>query len=559
MENVSFTRDLVIVLATAFLGGFLAKKLRQPLLSGYILGGVIVGVVFSNFFQFSSGLSSLSEIGIAFLMFSLGLEFSLSRFKKLGKIIILGAIIQILATILISLLFLGKLGFDFYSSIFLGCCFSLSSTAVVLKILTDKGELETLQGQISEGWLLVQDLSVLPMIIILPALGNLNSLSALGNLGIAFLKAVILLGGVVWLGKKIMPFLVEKVLSLRSRELLLLSIVSLCLVLAFVTASLGFSFAMGAFLAGFLISEIGISASVFGELRPLRDIFAVIFFVTLGFLLSPAYLFSHWPIILILSLIIIFLKIILVFGLILFLGYHTRTAVLTAFALAQVGEFAPVLGLMGRERGMITAETNFLIITVTLLTIIATPWLMGFSPLIYRKFKFFSKLDKRPIKEELELNNHIVLCGYGRVGKYIGRALQMANLDFIVVDNNHQLIKELTGEGIRAVYGDPCEIDVLDYAQIDQARLLVIAIPDRQSQEIVIGNAQTLNPKIKIICRTHREENQASLKALRVQTVIQPEFEAALAIVRKLLSEFGVEENEISGKVSRLKIEHGLG
>ncbi len=573
MENIGFTRDLVLVLATAFLGGFLAKRLRQPLLTGYIVGGVIVGGIISRFFRTDLNLVNLAEIGVAFLMFTMGLEFSWARFKRLGKGLIFGAVCQILGIILLGIFLFPRFGFDFYSSLFLGCCLSLSSTAVVVKILSDRGELDTLPGEIILGWLLLQDLAVLPMIVILPALmANSNNgqlLTSFSIIGQAIFKASLFLLIMIFLGKLLIPFLTEKILKTQSRELLLLWVVSFCLVMSFGMASLGFSFALGAFLSGFLISEVGISASIFAEVRPLRDIFAVIFFVTLGFLVNPEFLFNHLGVILFLSIFIVLVKMIIIAVLILYLGYHTKTAFLASLSLTSVSEFAFVLGQMGLTKNIISQDIYLTLISVTLLTLVLTPWMIGLAPSLYRRLKslslrlpalahIFNKFDKKPLPEELPFENHVVICGFGRVGKYIGRALEMAKISFVVVDYNHKIIKELKDKGLNVVYGDPSEIDVLDFAQVDKAKAVIIAIPDRQTQEMVIANAQSLRPGIKIICRTHHEEDQARLKALRVEIIVQPEFEAAISIVNKLLSEFGLVPEEIDGKIRRLKIEHGM-
>jgi len=572
MGNFEFTRDLILVLATAFLGGFLAKKFRQPLLTGYILGGIIVGGIASQFFKFTQNILSLSEVGVALLMFALGLELSFALLKRIKRSIILAAISQILLTIIFSIFIFPRFGFDFYSSLFLGCAFALSSTAVVTKILSDRGELDSLFGEVTIEWLLIQDLAVLPMTILLPvlALNHQNGFSILLVFAQALLKGGLLLILIFFLSRHFIGNLTEKILKVHSRELLLLFVVSFCLIFSFGFYSLGLSFALGAFLAGVLISEIGITASIFAEIRPLKDVLAVIFFVTLGFLLDPKFLLSNLGTIFFLSILVMAVKFLIVSCLILYLGYHTKTAFSSSAALVQIGEFAFVLGQIGAKTGAIPQEVNFTIISVALTTLILTPWIMGLSPLAYRRLKrasmrwsvlasFFAKFDKRPLEEELPFENHVVICGFGRVGKYIGRALKMAKIPFVVVDYNYQIIKELKNKGLNVVYGDPSEIDVLDYAQVDKAKAIVVAIPDRQSQEMVVTNAQTLRPGIKIICRTHHEEDQARLRALRVETIIQPEFEAAISIVNKILLDYGLAIEEIEGKIKRLKIEHGMG
>jgi CPA2 family monovalent cation:H+ antiporter-2 len=486
----------------------------------------------------------------------------------------LAATVQILATILFFLIFLPFFGFDFYSAIFIGSAFSLSSTAVVVKILQDRGELESLPGGLTLEWLLLQDIATIPVFIILPALaanlkldvGFSQSLLVLAG---AIFKAVALLILVVYLAKRTFGWIFEKILHVKSRELLVLAVFSFCLVFSFGMSSFGFPLAVGAFLAGFIISEIGIAHLVFAEIRPLRDIFAVIFFVSLGFLVYPQFLLANFINIISLGLLVVIFKFFLVLFLLLYLGYHSKTALVSALSLTSVGEFAALLGRVGAQENLISPKTNLLIISVILLTLILAPGLIGLAPFLYRGLKnlsqrwllldaAFAKFDRRPPPEQLPLENHVVICGFGRVGKYIGRALEMAKIPFVVVDFNYDLIKELKEKGLIVVSGDPAELEILDYAQIKKARALIIAIPDRQTQEMIITNAQSLQPGIRILCRTHHEEDQARLRALKVATIVQPEFEAALAIINKILSDFGFDSEEIDGKIQRLKIEHGM-
>jgi len=570
MPNLSLAFDLVIILITAFLGGFIAKKLRQPLILGYIVSGFVVGVFLVSRIRDITQIQTLAEIGVALLLFSLGIEFSMSKISKVKEIAFWGALIQLLAFIFLSVIILPRFGFDFYASLFLGCCFSVSSTAVVTKILAEKGELDTLSGEIMVGWLLIQDLAVLPMLLILPQIAVLDTIP-FWQMPLVILKVAAILFLVFLLGRLIVPKFLNSVASINSREVLLLAVIGLCLLAASGTYALGLSFALGAFLAGLIVSESSENHAVFSEIRPLRDVFSIIFFVSLGMLLTPSFIASNFLQIIGLSLFVILLKLILVLILTLYFGYHSKTAFTVGIGLVQVGEFSFVLSGMGLISGLISQETYSLVVSVTLLTIVLTPFLFNFGPKFYMRLRkttseripklynfIFTRFDCGTAVEELPFENHVVICGYGRVGSWLGRACQMAEIPFVVLDYNHQVMIDLKKQGIPFVYGDPADIDVLDFAQVDKARILVIAIPDRYSQEMIIVNSLTLNPKIKIICRSHYLEDAPKLKALGVNTVIMPEFEASLSIIHRLLQSFGLDKDEVNNKIKRIKLEHGM-
>lgn len=570
MGNLSLAFDLVLILLTAFLGGFLAKKLRQPLILGYIVAGFVAGIFLVSRFRNLEQIQTLAEIGVALLLFSLGIEFSLSKIAKFKEFAFWGALIQLLSFIFFSVLILPHFGFDFYASLFLGCCFSVSSTAVVTKILVERGELETLPGEIMVAWLLIQDLAVLPMLLILPQVAVLDSLP-FWDIPLVILKVTVLLFLVFLMGRLVVPKILNLVASINSREVLLLAVTGLCLLAASGTYALGLSFALGAFLAGLIVSESSENHAVFAEIRPLRDIFSIIFFVSLGMLLTPSFLFTHFHQILGLSLLVVLLKFIIILFLVLYFGYHTKTAFTVSLGLVQVGEFSFVLSAVGLASSLISPETYSLVVSVTLLTIVLTPFLFNFGPKFYCRMRkiifersprlygfFFTRFDRGLAQEELPYENHVVICGYGRVGSWLGRACQMAQIPFVVLDYNHQVMGDLKKQGIPFIYGDPADIDVLDFAQVDKAKILVIAIPDRHSQEMIIVNSLNLNPKIKIVCRSHYLEDVPKLKALGVSTVIMPEFEASLSIIHRLLQSFGLDKEEVNNKIKRIKIEHGM-
>ena len=573
-HNLSLITTFLLVFAAAIGGGTLARIFKQPTILGYIAAGVLIGNGAYGIIDHAT-LRIIAEVGVTLLLFTLGVEFSFLRLKKVLRTILVPAIIQILVTFVLFFILSMGLGIDALPSLFMAAAFSLSSTAVVVKILSERGELETMPGEVATGWLVVQDIAVIPIMILLPTIVTLAQRpemgvgGAMGSLLGSVLMSVITIGVVLILGKQGIPRLLKAAASIGSREILLLTTVAVVFISSVIFYATGLSAALGAFIAGLIIAETSQNHAIFAEVRPLRDLFAVVFFVTLGMTVPLSVVVSFFPIILVLLTAVVLFKWVVVYGLLRFVGYHQKTAFLVGLSLTQVSEFGFVIAGVGTAFGVISADHYTILVAVTFGTLLVSTPLVASSHGVYYWYahhlgnifpKFFadrtmavSGADQYPIEK------HIVICGYGRVGKYVGRALEMAQVPFLVVDYNHQTIKTLRERGVNVVYGDPADKDVLDYAQVDLARAIVIAIPDRHTQELIIGHAQTLTRRIKIICSSHHEEDQARLKSLGVTTIIQPEFEAAVTIVERLLPEFGVSPEDVDGKISRLKIEHGMG
>lgn len=570
--GLSFSYDLFLVVLTALVGGIVAKKLRQPLIAGYLLAGVLMSF-FIGQWRFGDSLDNLAQIGVALLMFTLGLEFSVERLKKVRKGIVWAAIGQMVLVIIVInfIKIINIIDFSFSQAIFLGVVFCLSSTAVVVRLLSEKGELDSLHGQILVAWLLIQDLAVLPLTVFLSNLSNLGDLSVLLKIGMELLKATAIVFGVFFFGRKTLPALFNKISLAGSRELLLLASFSFCLLIAFGASALGLSFAIGAFLAGLLVAETAEKTAALAEIRPLRDLLMAIFFVTLGLMLpldfwqQNAFLVLKW------TMAVIFIKLILSLILLLFLRYHTKVVWLVSLGLANVGEFAFVLAVMMKQTNQISEDLYRLVLAVTGFSLVLAPFLFKLGPQIYQiirgpikeKFpqiyeRFFLVRNRQLFGNEQisELKNHVVICGHGRVGKQVTRLLAMANLPFLVVDFDKNIINELQILGVNAVFGDPTEIEVLDTAEVDKAVVLVIAVPDRQSQEIILMNARQLNPRIKIICRSHEIEGAKRLYELGAQVVIEPEFEAGLSLGHRVLDMLAIDKPAITGYLKKLREEN---
>lgn len=568
MPDLSIITGFLLVLESAFFGGLLAKVFKQPLLLGYLISGLVVSGLLSILGIEKTSLSLLSEVGLALLMFTLGLEFSFKSSPGLKKTIIFGFLGQILISIfLLAFLFKTFFAFDLKFAILLASAFSLSSTAIVVKILQERNELESVSGEIMVGWLLLQDLAVLPLVALLPVIFEKASFSTnLPNFGMA--SIVLLL--VLLIGQKIVPKFTGFVAEFKSRELLLLFVVALVFFFGTLSLGAGFSFAIGAFLAGLVLGQSGEHLAIFSEIRPLRDVFLAIFFVSLGLGLEPSFLYQNLEKIFLLSAAVIIIKI-FVSGIILtFFGYHASAILKTAFGLSQVGEFSFALAIIAFGRGYINPEQESLIVGVTLITMVLTPQLFVISEKFYEISKklfsnfpkigerFFSNSPKSTRMIELPFFDHVVILGYGRVGKWVGMALKKAGVPYVVVDFNPHVIRKLRLEGEQAVFGDPTDIGVLDYAQVDKAKMIVLAIPDPSSQKMIITNAKELNPKVEIICRSHLEEDKNELSKLGAKHIVQPEFEAALSISHRVLQSFGFKGEEINERIKSLKKEHGF-
>jgi len=559
---MDLTLGLFFVVISAVAGGFLAKAVKVPGLVGYIIAGVVVGAILPPGLKEVSG---LAQVGVILLLFSIGVELSFDRLSKYLRIAVFGGLIQIILVALSSYIILHLFGFSLTVSLVLSLGFSVSSTAVLVKVLADRGETDTMHGEIMIGWLLVQDLAVIPMMVALPFLAATGG-DWVGGAALSAVKAILVILGVILLGKKVVPYFIHTLTGTNSRELLLLASIAFALGTAAVTSLFGISPALGAFLAGVVISESQEHHAIFAETRPLRDLFVALFFVTLGFLVAPAVVISKFGLILILTLIVITLKILVTFIVSSAFGYKGKTGIANSFGLAQVGEFAFVIFSASLVLRILSPEETSIGIAVTLLTLIFSPILYKSVVPFWRKMKLLtvkypalSKLFTSGEKRGTDVSvfeDHIVICGYGRVGSWVGKALKEYGIPFVVVDYNQKVVQELRDAGVTVIYGDPTEPEVLEAVGIKGAKAIILAIPDRVVQETLITYVQTVAPDVKIISRAHRDEDWEKLKTLRVDKIVQPEFEAALQIIRGVLVSRGKNKDEINDLIRSLRLSH---
>lgn len=552
---------LFLIVVAAALGGAVARLLRFPTLVGYISAGIVFGAIFP---ASTGGILNLSEVGIILLLFSIGVELSFDSFSRFFSVAVFGAVIQIVLVTFVSYFLLVLIGLPFIPALILALGFSLSSTAVVVKILADRGESGTIHGGIMLGWLLVQDLAVIPIMVILPALSGGGGV--VGAMAYSLAKAIIVVGLALFLGRVVIPFIIHKIAAVNLREILLLSSVALALGTAVGASLLGISPALGAFLAGFVISESQEHHAIFAETRPLRDLFVALFFVGLGFLVSPEFLLANIFKIVVISISVIVIKSIAVFLVSSVFDYRGRTAVTISLGLSQVGEFAFVIFSQALLLKLLTPEYASLGIAVTLITLLVSPLLFRASLPLWRWLRlvfagspvFLKALSggEKPGLPIEEWQDHVIVCGYGRVGRWVGKALNQFKVPFVVVEYNQSIVQELKDGGISVIYGDPTEPEVLEAAQIGRAKAIVLAIPDPILQETLITHVQTIAPQVKIISRAHQDAEWDKLRTLRVNKIVQPEFEGALAIVRSVLASRGKSRVQITEAIKGLRVSH---
>jgi len=543
--------SLAILLAAALVGGMIAHRLRQPVILGYLVIGVAVGPHALGFVDDLMLIEATATIGVALLMFTLGLEISVNQLRQVGRVGLWGGLIQILVTFALGVL-VGSvlLHWTVPQAILLGLVISLSSTAVCFKILMDRGELTSVHGRIMIAILILQDISVVLIMIGLPLLGGsaesipLRLLMALG-------EAALFIGIAIVTGLWLLPWLMGRIGGLRSRELFLLTILVLCLGTAMGTQVLGLSMVFGAFLVGLVLRQSRFVHQALAEITPLRDIFATLFFVSLGMLLSPAFIIDNWTSILLLVLIIVLVKLAVVFTVVRAFGYSSRIALLTGAGLFQLGEFSFIIAQAGINADIISERFYSLILASAIITMLLTPVSLSLAARLSARMRV--RLGREMSMEGIavdadkpsETPNRVVVAGYGRVGQNVARGLRDAGLPYLVIDIDPERIHEAREHGVPRVYGDASNPHVLCHVDLANARTLVVTYPDPLAVVGTVKAARECNPKLHIVARVHRAQEADELKKLGITDLINPEYEASLECMRRVLTASGWRRSRI--------------
>ncbi len=538
--------DIIIIFVAALVVGMIANFAKQPLIIGYLLAGILIGPHTIGLITNHHEIEMLAEIGVALLLFAIGLEFSFNELKPVRKIALIGTPIQILLTIAYGYAIGYFFDWNWNKSIWLGALISLSSTMVIIRTLMSKGLIGTLSSRVMIGMLIIQDLAIVPMMIILPKLNDPQS--GLPLLGWAILKATIFLSVMIFLGTKFIPGLLKRIVHWNSREFFLLSIVTIGLGVGFGTYLFGLSFAFGAFIAGMVISESDYVHQALSDIIPLRDVFGLLFFVSIGMLLDPSFLISHINMILILISLVIVGKGIIFAVLSRFFGYRNVIPLAVGLGLCQVGEFSFVLARVGVNTHSIDNELYSLVLTTAVATMFLTPFISGLTTPIYSLYK--SKFKHEPFQTinipEEGLTNHVIIAGGGAVGFYIARVLQQLKLLFIVIESDATRIEQLKESGFPAIYGDASKDIVIEAANIKKAKLLLITVPSIIDSDLITDRGHQMNSALKIVARAMSIEHIRELHARGVYEVVQPEFEASLEFTRQALLHMNVSNVDIT-------------
>lgn len=554
MEELGLILDLAIAFGAALCGGLIARLLKQPAILGYVVAGIVIGPHVMGLIRRTHNIETLATIGVVLLLFTLGIEFSLRELKRIRNIAIFGGIGQIVITTALGMLAaLFLLGQSLREAIVFGFLIALSSTMVVLGMLVDRGEANSPHGRVMIGILLLQDVAAAFAMFILPALGAGNG-SLLPTLGVAFLKAGAFIALVLVAGIWLIPRALRHVALRQSRELFIISIAALSLGGAFAAYYFGLSAALGAFAIGLMVSQSDFAHQALGDVVPLRDLFAALFFVSVGMLIDLHFLAADITYLLVLVVVIILVKFAICSGITHVFGYRGKTVPLVGAGMIQVGEFSFVLAELGLSVGVITGYAYSMILGSAVITIVLTPFVFALTSKICvmrrEAMQVVGKGRERLATETSNLSNHVIICGHGRVGSSIAQVLSQLAIPYIVTDLDPKTIFELRERKIPCIYGDAGNPKVLQEAGVKDAALLALAIADPVAIRLALDHARRINPNLEIIARAHNDSEFEFLQARGVSEVVRPETEAGLEIVRHILCRLNVPAAEVEGTIA---------
>ncbi|MEL6230691.1 MAG: cation:proton antiporter [Cyanobacteria bacterium J06627_3] len=564
--NSGFLLDLTTVLGASAIGGYASNRLKQPVLLGYLLAGLVIGPLGLRLINDAEAIQGLAELGVAFLLFSLGVQFSLAELNRVRNVALQGSLLQIGITTAAVAIVTSLLGWatSLSQGIFLGAVLSLSSTAVVLKTLTERGETNTRHGQIMLAILIAQDLALGVMLAIVPSLGSQGAL--LPILGLALLKVGVFVGVAIAVGYWLVPRIIHAVARTESDELFLLTLLALCLSVALITARLNLSIEIGAFAAGLMIAEIDYADHALSRFLPLRDTFACLFFTSIGMLIDPQILIQNGGVILGLVALAMVGKALIVLPVVLSFGYSFTTSLRTSLGINQIGEFSFVLALVGLENNLISEQIYLLLLGTTAITLVFTPILFkSATPMAEALLKSprLSPLltvweSPQSLWIEDALTDHVVVAGYGRVGQVVVNILQRQGHPVLVLENNEAAVQTLRHRQIPYILGDADSEQILDKAHLEQAVALAITLPDPASTRLLLKRALAIAPRLDVIARAHITAEIDSLTQAGAREVVQPEFEAALELGSHLLKILGNAPIDIQDTMTSIRLNRYL-
>lgn len=558
-HDLPLFRDLLILLVASIPIAFICHRLKLPAIVGFMLTGVLIGPSALGLIGDTRDIEVLAEIGVALLLFTIGLEFSLKNLMQMKRLVLGGGGGQVALTIAVVTLLVKLTDRTTSQAIFYGFLLALSSTAIVLKSYADRLEIDTIHGRAGIGILLFQDLCIVPMMLLLPILSGQQGATA-STIALTLGKAAAVIVGIIVAARAVVPFLLYRIVQLRSSEVFIIFVVLVSLGTAWLTSHFGLSMALGAFLAGLVLSESEFSHQIVSDILPFRDVFNSIFFISIGMLLSLTVLIQNLAVVLLWLAAIVLIKALIVMAIVRALGYSSRIAFIVGLGLAQVGEFSFILAKLGAGQDLIGQVDYQIFLAASILSMIATPFLIQGAPRIWLALqsRFSSEKnvsgDDQPGHTE-GLSNHVVVVGYGMNGRNLSKVLHRIGIPYIVLELNAETVRKYQAEGVPIFFGDAGRHQVLSHFGIARAAILVVAISDPLTTRRAVALAREINPDLHIIVRTRYMSEVTGLYDLGASEVIPEEYETSIEIFSRVLKQYGISRNVIEHEVLEVRKE----
>lgn len=560
--HLPLLQDLLILLGFSVAIVFFLQRIKLPSILGFLITGTIIGPYGLSLVKAVDQVEIISEIGVILLLFVIGMELSLKQLASIKKTVFIGGMIQVGLTVLVAGTAYYSLGFSWQESVFVGFLFSLSSTAIVLKVFQDRNEISAPHARNALAILIFQDIIVVPMMLITPIMAGKSGDPTMSILSL-FLKSIIVVAITIVSARYVVPKLMHTIAKTNSKELFLLTTITICFAVAFLTSEAGLSLALGAFLAGLIISESEYSHQATSIILPFRELFTSFFFISVGMLLDLDFFFSNVWIIMLVVLLVFFMKSAIASLAIAVLRYPPRTVLLTGLSLFQVGEFAFILSKVGIEYGLLSELTNQYFLAVSIVSMLLTPFVIIFSEnisLALLKTKIGNALNNKSKKAEQQedaveesLSNHLIIIGYGINGSNLARAARFSNIPYIVIELNAQLVQNARAKKIPIIFGDASHDHIMETVHLSRARAVVVAISDPKATRAIIGNIRTVSQSVFVLVRTRYVREINELIALGADDVIPEEFETSIEIFSRVLHNFLVPEDDIEHFVDSIR------
>jgi CPA2 family monovalent cation:H+ antiporter-2 len=565
MSDYNVLGDLLVLFVVSIAVVFVFHKFRLPSIAGFLAAGALIGPQGFHLVPDTTQVQVLAEIGVVLLLFTIGIEFSMVQLTSARRLLFVGAPLQVSGVVIITTLLAAAAGLAVRQGIFWGCLLSLSSTAIVLKALANRGDTDSIHGRATVGILIFQDLAVVPMMILTPILANpLEDAST--ALMTTLVKSVLVVGGIVLAARYLVPKLLEHIVRSRSRELFLLTIIVLCLGIAWLTSLGGLSLALGAFIAGLVISESEYSHQAMAEVLPFRDSFNSLFFVSVGMLMDLRVLVEHPLLVVDLLFVVLVVKAVTAAGAVFLSGAPPRSAVMAGIALSQVGEFSFILAQQGLETKLLTGDLYQVFLAVSVLSMMITPFLIQWSPHAAKRAEALQRLHRwlpgRTMAHmaeveghHLKIKDHVVIVGYGLNGRNLARVLGETEIPYVALDLDGDTVGREAKHGVPIYYGDATNQNVLHHVHLEDARVLVVAVSDPFSARRIVQVARSVNPKLHIVVRTRYLRELEELHQLGADDVVPEEFETSIEIFALVLRTYGMPPEFVSRKAEQVRRE----